>query len=267
MTATPNGNPSLVIIPTYNEAQNVESIVDRTLAASDTLDVLVVDDGSPDGTGRIADGLAARHSRVAVLHRTSKEGLGAAYLAGFAYGLERGYEHLVEMDADGSHHPEDLPTLLALLETHDLALGSRWVPGGAVENWPLRRKLLSRGGNLYTRIALGITVKDATGGFRAFRSRALERIDIRSVASQGYCFQVDLLWRALERGLSVVETPITFTERVLGESKMSGSIVRESLVRVTLWGLRRRAREAREVFVHRRRLPSVRAGYHRVAAG
>lgn len=267
MTTTPIGNPSLVIIPTYNEAQNIESIVDRTLAASNTLDVLVVDDGSPDGTGAIADRIAARHARVTVMHRTRKEGLGAAYLAGFAYGLDRGYEHLVEMDADGSHHPEDLPTLIGLLETNDLALGSRWVPGGAVENWPLRRKLLSRGGNLYTRLALGIAVKDATGGFRAFRSRALERIDIRAVASQGYCFQVDLLWRALERGLTVVETPITFTERVLGESKMSGSIVRESLLRVSVWGVTRRLREAREVFLHRRRLPSVRARYHRVVAG
>ncbi len=267
MTISQNTNPSLVIIPTYNEAQNIGPIVGRALAASDTLDVLIVDDGSPDGTGAVADRLAADSSRVAVLHRERKEGLGAAYLAGFAYGLDHGYDHLVEMDADGSHHPEDLPTLIALLDSHDLALGSRWVAGGSVENWPLRRRLLSRGGNLYTRMALGIAVKDATGGFRAFRSRALERIDITAVASQGYCFQVDLLWRALERGLTVVETPIVFTERVLGESKMSGSIVRESLLRVTLWGIRRRTGEARELVLHRRRLPSVRRGYHRVAAG
>ena len=166
------------------------------------------------------------------------------------------------MDADGSHHPEDLPRLLDLLEDNDVALGSRWVPGGAVENWPLRRRLLSRGGNFYTRVALGIAVRDATGGFRAFRSRALERVDLRTVESQGYCFQVDLLWRALEQGLTVVETPITFTERIYGESKMSGSIVRESLMKVTGWGLRRRARELREVFLHHRRLPSVRAHYH-----
>jgi len=260
-------NDALVIIPTYNERDNVELIIARTLAASSSLDVLVVDDGSPDGTGEIADRLAARHPQVHVLHRVAKEGLGAAYLAGFAWGIEAGYERLVEMDADGSHHPEDLPRLLALLDDHDLALGSRWVPGGRVQNWPLRRKLLSRGGNLYTRIALGVAVKDATGGFRAFRSRALERIDLRSVASQGYCFQVDLLWRALERGLRVVEMPITFTERVHGESKMSGSIVRESLARVTIWGVQRRARETREVFLHRRRLPSVRARYQRALPG
>ena len=253
---------SLVIIPTYNERDNIESIVARTLAASDRLDVLVVDDNSPDGTGRIADTLAAASTRVHVLHRATKDGLGAAYLAGFRWGLDAGFERLVEMDADGSHHPEDLPRLLDLLEENDVALGSRWVPGGAVENWPLRRRLLSRGGNFYTRVALGIAVRDATGGFRAFRSRALERVDLRTVESQGYCFQVDLLWRALEQGLTVVETPITFTERVYGESKMSGSIVRESLTKVTGWGLRRRARELREVFLHHRRLPSVRAHYH-----
>jgi len=258
---------ALVIIPTYNERENLERIVARVRAASAGLHVLVVDDGSPDGTGELADGLAARHAEVHVLHRTAKEGLGAAYIAGFAWGLERGYARLVEMDADGSHHPEDLPRLLALLDENDLALGSRWVPGGAVENWPLRRRLLSRGGNLYTRLALGIAVKDATGGFRAFRSEALRRIDLRSVESQGYCFQVDLLWRALERGLTVVEMPIVFTERVHGESKMSGSIVRESLAKVTLWGIRRRIGEVREVFLHHRRLPSVRARYHRAAEG
>lgn len=254
---------SLVIIPTYNERENLETIVDRVRAASDDIDMLIVDDGSPDGTGEIADSLARLHARVHVLHRTSKDGLGAAYLAGFAWGRAAGYRHLVEMDADGSHHPEDLPRLIALLVDNDLALGSRWVPGGSVENWPLQRVLLSRGGNLYARLALGISVKDATGGFRAFRTEALDRVDLRTVESQGYCFQVDLLWRALERGLTVVEMPITFTERVHGESKMSGSIVRESLVKVTLWGVRRRLREAREVFIYRRRLPSVRAGYHR----
>ena len=255
-------NDALVIIPTYNERENIETIVSRALAASDSLDVLIVDDGSPDGTGAIADRLAANDSRVHVLHRTAKNGLGAAYLAGFAWGQQAGYGALIEMDADGSHHPEDLPRLIALLDDNDLALGSRWIRGGKVENWPFQRKLLSRGGNLYARMALGISVKDATGGFRAFRSEALATIDLRSVESQGYCFQVDLLWRALERGLTVVETPITFTERVYGESKMSGSIVRESLVKVSVWGVRRRVRELRELFLHRRRLPSVRARYH-----
>jgi dolichol-phosphate mannosyltransferase len=250
---------TLVIIPTYNESANIGPIVRRLLAAVPGSGVLIVDDGSPDGTGSIADDLAREHPEVQVLHRTAKDGLGAAYLAGFAWGMESGYARLVEMDADGSHHPEDLPAMLALLDDHDLVLGSRWVPGGRVENWPAHRMALSRGGNLYTRLALGIRIKDSTGGFRAFRADALATIDLTSVASQGYCFQVDLLWRALERGLRVVETPITFTERVHGESKMSGSIVRESLVRVSAWGVRRRVREAREVFVHHRRLPSVRA--------
>lgn len=259
-------NDALIIIPTYNESENIESIVARTLDASPELDVLIVDDNSPDGTGVIADAIAARSPRVTVMHRTAKNGLGAAYLAGFDRGLRDGYAKLVEMDADGSHHPEDLPRLLTLLGTHDLALGSRWVRGGRVENWPFTRLLLSRGGNLYTRLALGISVKDATGGFRAFRSEALRRVDLRSVESQGYCFQVDLLWRALERGLTVVEMPITFTERVHGESKMSGSIVRESLLKVGFWGLRRRIREARELVINHRRLPSVRTGYRRVAA-
>ena len=250
---------ALVIVPTYNESENIVSLVQRVRAAAPDVDLLVVDDSSPDGTGDIADSLAALDSNVHVLHRTTKEGLGAAYLAGFAWGIEAGYDRLVEMDADGSHHPEELPGMLALLNDHDLVLGSRWVPGGSVENWPLHRLALSRGGNLYTRLALGIRIKDATGGFRAFRSDALQTIDLTSVASHGYCFQVDLLWRALERGLRVVETPITFTERVAGESKMSGSIVRESLSRVTLWGLERRAREVREPVLRHRRLPSVRA--------
>jgi dolichol-phosphate mannosyltransferase len=255
-------NRSLVIIPTYNELDNLEPVIDRVLAAAPELDVLVVDDGSPDGTGDLADWLALASDRVFVMHRSEKNGLGAAYLAGFAWALDRGYEHVVEMDADGSHHPEALPALLALLDDNDIALGSRWVPGGTIENWPLRRILLSRSGNIYTRLALGIAVKDATGGFRAFRADALRRIDLAAVASQGYCFQVELLWRALEAELTVAELPITFTERVRGESKMSGSIVRESLLRVTSWGVRRRAREIRELIVHRRRLPSVREHYH-----
>jgi len=250
---------ALVIIPTYNESENIGPIVRRLLDAVPEASVLIVDDGSPDGTGTVANDLAAAHPGVNVMHRASKQGLGAAYLAGFGWGIEHGFSRLVEMDADGSHHPEDLPAMLALLDDYDLVLGSRWVPGGRVENWPLHRLALSRGGNLYTRLALGIRIKDATGGFRAFRADALRTIDLTSVASQGYCFQVDLLWRALESGLSVVETPITFTERVIGESKMNGSIVRESLVRVSLWGIARRVREAREVLVNHRRLPSVRA--------
>ncbi|MDN3494777.1 polyprenol monophosphomannose synthase [Planococcus sp. APC 4015] len=255
---------TLVIIPTYNEIENLESIVDRVLASNDHTDVLVVDDASPDGTGDLADRLAARHPEVHVLHRATKDGLGGAYLAGFAWGLERGYWALVEMDADGSHQPEQLPRMVEQLVDHDLVLGSRWVPGGEVVNWPRRRLLLSRGGNAYTRVALAIDVRDATGGYRVFSAEALRRIDLSRVSSQGYCFQVDLLWRALKRGLRVVEVPITFVEREHGESKMSSSIVVESLLRVSVWGLRRRIADVREVMRHGHRLPSVRHLSHRV---
>lgn len=256
---------TLVIIPTYDEAENVRPIVTRTLAATDdTVHVLVVDDNSPDGTGDIADAIATETDRVHVLHRTVKDGLGGAYLAGFAWGLEHGYDKLVEMDADGSHHPEYLPWLIELADTNDLVLGSRWIKGGEVENWPWYRELLSRGGNLYTRLALGIAVRDATGGFRVFTRAALQRIDLDGIASKGYCFQVDLCWRALEAGLRIVETPITFTERELGVSKMSGNIVRESLTLVTRWGIARRLRELRSIVLHRRRLPSVRSNAHAV---
>lgn len=256
-------NETLVIIPTYNEIDNIESIVDRVLAAVDA-DILIVDDASPDGTGELADALAERHPEVAVLHRTEKDGLGGAYLAGFAWGLERDYWALVEMDADGSHRPEELPRLLEQLIDHDLVLGSRWVPGGKVVNWSRHREILSRGGNLYARLALGIDVRDSTGGYRVFSAAALRRIDLFDVASQGYCFQVDLLWRALERGLRVVEVPITFVERVHGESKMSGAIVTESLTLVTWWGLRRRLAGIALFLRHGRRLRSVRALSHRM---
>ncbi|MFJ3384235.1 MULTISPECIES: polyprenol monophosphomannose synthase [unclassified Curtobacterium] len=256
---------TLVIIPTYDEADNIRPIVSRTLAATDnTVHVLVVDDNSPDGTGDIADTIATETDRVHVLHRTVKDGLGGAYLSGFAWGLEHGYDKLVEMDADGSHHPEYLPWLIELADTNDLVLGSRWIKGGEVENWPWYRELLSRGGNLYTRMALGIAVRDATGGFRVFTSDALRRIDLDGIASKGYCFQVDLCWRALEAGLQVVETPITFTEREFGVSKMSGNIVRESLTLVTKWGIDRRLREARALAMQRKPLPSVRRNAHAV---
>lgn len=249
---------TLVIIPTYNEADNLELIVARVRAATPAAHVLVVDDNSPDGTGALADALAAADRSVHVMHRAGKEGLGRAYLAGFAWGIARGHEFLVEMDADGSHHPEALPEMLELAAGNDLVLGSRWVRGGRVENWPLRRKLLSQGGNLYARLALGISVKDATGGFRVYRSSALASLDLDQVESHGYCFQLDLVWRALQAGLDVVEAPITFTERVRGESKMGGDIVRESLLKVTTWGLRRRALAVRSYVQHRQGLPSVR---------
>ncbi|WP_125775687.1 polyprenol monophosphomannose synthase [Antribacter gilvus] len=254
---------TLVIIPTFNEVENLEPMVDRVLAATDDVDLLVVDDASPDGTGQLADRLSAQHPEVNVLHRAEKNGLGGAYLSGFAWGLERGYHALVEMDADGSHLPEQLPLLLEQLADHDLVLGSRWVPGGSVVNWSRRRQLLSRAGNRYARLALGIDVRDATGGYRVFSAEALRRVDLEHVASQGYCFQIDLLWRALERELRVVEVPITFVERVHGESKMNGSIVSESLLLVTWWGMRRRLAEIRTLLRHGRRLPSVRALSHR----
>lgn len=233
----------LVVIPTYNERDNLGPIVARLHESLPEAHALVVDDGSPDGTGRLADEMAAADERVHVLHRTEKAGLGAAYVAGFGWALDRDYGVIVEMDADGSHAPEDLPRLLDALTDADLVLGSRYVPGGRVVNWPKYRELISRGGGLYSRLALGTSIRDITGGFKAFRREVLGKINIQSVASQGYCFQIDLTWRTIEAGFEVVEVPITFTERAIGESKMSGSIVREALLRVTKWGLRRRAEQ------------------------
>ncbi|RKT54967.1 polyprenol monophosphomannose synthase [Saccharothrix australiensis] len=240
--------PVLVVIPTYNERDNIGKIVKRLHAALPAVHALVVDDGSPDGTGRLADEMAAADDRVHVLHRTEKAGLGAAYVAGFRWALDRGYEVVVEMDADGSHAPEDLPRLLDALRDADLVLGSRYVPGGSTVNWPWHRQLISRGGNVFSQVALGTSVKDITGGFRAFRAEVLRRLKLDTVASQGYCFQIDLAWRAIELGHRVVEVPITFTEREIGESKMSGNIVREALLRVTKWGLRRRYTQLRGLF-------------------
>ncbi|QFZ20074.1 polyprenol monophosphomannose synthase [Saccharothrix syringae] len=240
--------PVLVVIPTYNERDNIGKIVKRLHAALPRVHALVVDDGSPDGTGQLADEMAAADERVHVLHRTEKAGLGAAYVAGFRWALDHGYAVVVEMDADGSHAPEDLPRLLDALEHADLVLGSRYVPGGSTVNWSKARELISRTGNVYSRLALGAKVKDITGGFRAFRATVLERLALHTVASQGYCFQIDLAWRAIELGYRVVEVPITFTEREIGESKMSGDIVREALWRVTKWGVRRRATQLRELF-------------------
>jgi dolichol-phosphate mannosyltransferase len=231
---------TLVIIPTYNERENIDAIVARLHACEPSAHVLVVDDASPDGTGKLADELAEADERVHVLHRPGKVGLGAAYVAGFDWGLAAGYEVLVEMDADGSHAPEQLPRLYGALQHADLVLGSRWVPGGAVLDWSRSREVISRAGNLYARVALGLSVHDATGGYRMFRRRVLETIEYRQVASRGYCFQVDLAWRAVLAGLRVVEVPITFADRAHGESKMDASIVREAFWRVGGWGVRHR---------------------------
>jgi dolichol-phosphate mannosyltransferase len=233
-----DGTKSLVVvIPTYNERENLLQIVQRLQAAVPTAHALIVDDASPDGTGELADGLAAEDERVRVLHRQAKDGLGAAYLAGFSWALARDYQVVVQMDADGSHPPEALPTMVEELADADLVLGSRYVPGGTVVNWPKHRQLLSRGGNLYSRLALGVQIKDITAGYRVFRRHVLAELALGEVNSQGYCFQIDMAWRAVQAGFRVREVPITFTERERGNSKMSGSIVREALWRVTRWGV------------------------------
>ncbi|WP_139983648.1 polyprenol monophosphomannose synthase [Nocardioides litoris] len=241
-----------MVLPTYDEADNLAWIVGRLRAAQPEVDVLVVDDQSPDGTGAIADGLAAADPRVHVLHRTAKGGLGAAYLAGFRWALDRGYDVVGEMDADGSHQPEQLHRLLAALPSADLVIGSRWVPGGSVVNWPLHREALSRGGNLYVRLLLGVEVRDATAGFRLFHRATLEKIDLDQVRSTGYVFQTDLVTRTLQAGLTVREVPIEFVERVRGESKMSGAVAAESLRRITLWGLRERREQVKRALERRR---------------
>lgn len=240
---TPALGPVLVVVPTYDERPNLARVLARLHDAVPDAHALVVDDASPDGTGEVADGLAAADERVQVLHRIGKAGLGAAYVVGFRWALQRDYGVVVEMDADGSHGPEELPKLLAALVARgaDLALGSRYVSGGQVVNWPRHRKWLSRGGNLYSRLALGVDVADITGGFRAYRRHVLEALPLDEVASQGYCFQVDMAWRTISAGFRVVEVPITFTERERGESKMTGGIVREALWQVTRWGLRHHA--------------------------
>ncbi|MFC5928747.1 polyprenol monophosphomannose synthase [Cryobacterium melibiosiphilum] len=228
---------TLVIIPTYNERDNIGPIVARVRASVPAADVLIVDDASPDGTGVLADALVAGDAHVHVLHRRSKAGLGAAYLEAFGWGLSRGYDRLVQLDADGSHLPEQLPALLRASETADVVMGSRWVPGGMVENWPWHRRALSQGGSIYSRVILRLRQRDVTGGYRVYSQYALERMRLSNIDSLGYCFQIDMLLHAVQAHLLVVEVPITFVERTLGSSKMSGRIVAEAMGRVTLWGL------------------------------
>lgn len=231
---------TLVIIPTFNEYENLPLIISGIQEQLPAVDILVADDNSPDGTGKLADQLALANPNIHVLHRQAKQGLGAAYLAGFDWAKNQNYDVVVEMDADGSHRPVDLVKVLTALNDADVVLGSRWIKGGKVVNWPIQREILSRGGNIYTRLMLGIALRDATGGFRAYRMSALNKIDLRAVQSQGYCFQVDMAWRAVKAGLKVIEVPITFIEREIGESKMSGAIVKEALLKVTVWGIQRR---------------------------
>ena len=251
-TGQPASRPTqrtLVIIPTFNERENLPLILQRLHQARAGVHVLIVDDSSPDGTGQLADDLAsADPERIHVMHRTTKEGLGAAYLAGFAWGLSRGYSTLVEMDADGSHAPEQLHRLLDAVDAGaDLAIGSRYVDGGTVRNWPWRRIALSKVANTYSRLLLGIGVHDITAGYRAYRREVLEKLDLDGVDSKGYCFQIDLTWRTVCSGFVVVEVPITFTERELGVSKMSGSNIREALVKVAQWGVSGRLARSKAV--------------------
>jgi dolichol-phosphate mannosyltransferase len=233
--AEPSGRV-LVVIPTYEERDNIGPVLSRLRAAVPTADVLVVDDASPDGTGELAEAMAAEDPHISVMHRQGKDGLGAAYLAGFATALRGDYDVIVEMDADGSHPPEELPALLAALDDADLVLGSRYVAGGVVQNWPAYRQWISRGGNLYSRIALGVPIRDITAGYRAFRRQVLEELDLEAVSSRGYCFQIDMAYRAVQAGFRVREVPITFVERERGASKMNGSVVLEAFWRVACWG-------------------------------
>jgi len=246
-TDRPSLGRVVMVVPTYNEVDNLAWIVGRLRAVQPHVHVLVVDDNSPDGTGKIAEELAAADDHVSVLHRTEKGGLGAAYKHGFRVALDEGFDVIGEMDADGSHQPEQLHLLLDALHDADLVIGSRWVPGGSVVNWPFRRELLSRGGNLYVRLLLGVATRDATAGYRLFRRATLEAIDLETVESTGYVFQTDMVVRCLRAGLRVREVPIEFVERVRGDSKMSGHVAVESLRRITRWGARERLEDVRRV--------------------
>src|SRR5215469_1948919 len=232
----------LIVMPTYNERQNLEIMAGRVRETVPDADLLVVDDNSPDGTGDLADKLSETDRHVRVMHRTEKAGLGKAYVAGFNWALEHGYDVIVEMDADGSHRPEDLPKLLDALGSADAVIGSSYVPGGTVVNWPKSREFLSRGANIYNRLMLGISIKDATGGFRSYRAATLRKIDLNNIESAGYCFQIDMTLRVLQAGLKLTEVPITFVERERGSSKMSNAVIREAFFRVARWGITARLR-------------------------
>jgi len=236
---------TLVVIPTYNEAETITPLLEAVRTAAPAVDVLVVDDGSPDGTGKLAEDAATRLGQIEVLHREAKSGLGTAYRAGFARGLAQGYDAFVEMDADFSHDPSALPGLLELAEDYEVVIGSRYVPGAAIPNWTIARLALSRGGNLYASVLLSLRVTDSTAGFRVYRRSVLERMDYASVRADGYAFQIEMTYRARGAGASIKEVPITFIDRVQGTSKMSGAIVVEALLLVTLWALQRPLRALR----------------------
>jgi dolichol-phosphate mannosyltransferase len=227
-----------VLVPTYQELHTLASIVHRIFEHNPEVHVLVIDDNSPDGTGKLADQLKAKYANLEVLHRKSKNGLGAAYIDGFNNSIND-FDVLVEMDADGSHDPQDLVTIVKEIPNYDCVLGSRWVPGGKVVNWPKSREILSRGGNSYARLMLGIDIGDATGGFRAYKTSTLKELDLSDIDSQGYCFQVDMVRRLLKKGFKIKEVPITFTERTIGTSKMSRNIVLEAFLKIGIWGLQR----------------------------
>ncbi len=227
----------LIVIPTYNEIENLKTLIERVLAvAPQNVEILVVDDNSPDGTGELADSIAKRESRVHVLHREKKMGLGTAYVNGFRWGLEKGYDAMIEMDADFSHDPKYLPTMLQLLNENDVVIGSRYVPGGGVVNWGLSRKILSRGGSCYSRLILGAPIRDFTGGFNGWKRHVLEAVDLGTLRSDGYSFQIELKYRSFRRGFKITEFPIIFEDRKVGKSKMSKKIVFEALQRV--WSFR-----------------------------
>ena len=229
---------TLIIVPTFNEIDGLERITTRIREAVPAADLLIVDDSSPDGTGELADRLALADPAIHVLHRPGKDGLGQAYLAGFEFAMTRGYEYVVEMDADGSHDPASLPAMIALAAGGaDLVIGSRWVDGGSVVNWPTLRKAISRTGNWYSGMMLRSRIRDITAGFRVFRASALRDLDLHAISSQGYCFQVEMAWRLERTGHRIAEHPITFVERETGQSKMHTGIVVEALLRVTAWGI------------------------------
>lgn len=236
---------TLVVVPTYNEIMNIESMLRTLREVVPETTILVVDDGSPDGTADCAQSVADELGSIEVLRRARKSGLGGAYRAGFAWGLERGFDHFVEIDCDFSHDPRLLPTLLAAAESNEVVIGSRYIPGGTIPQWALSRRLLSRGGNQYASFMLGLAVADSTSGYRVYSASALKKIDFRSVHADGYGFQIEMTYRARRGGASIIEVPISFNDREFGESKMSSAIVVEALYLVTKWALERPFRSRR----------------------